>query len=120
MASDHRTYQKGLWAEMAAFLYLWLRGYRLRAWRYRAPGGEVDLVVTRGRTLVFAEVKYRPTLDQGVGAIPPAAYRRLRAAATHYLAHNQRFSGHDVRFDLLAVAPPWSIRHLDNIDLSSA
>lgn len=118
--SPSTSYARGLLAEGVACAYLWLKGYRLRAWRYKTPVGEIDLVVTRGRTLVFVEVKMRPSIEAALSAIPPAAYRRLRAAATHFAARHPRFSGHNLRFDLIALAPPFTIRHLDNIDLGGA
>ena len=114
------SYTRGLLAEGIAFFYLWAKGYRLRAWRYKTPVGEIDLIMTRGRTLVFIEVKLRPKIDDAISAIPPAAYRRLRAAAAHYTARSPFFSGYNRRFDLIALAPPVTIRHLDNIDIGGA
>lgn len=115
-----QSYRHGIYAEIWAALYLWCRGYRLRAWRYKTSGGEIDLIATRGRTLVFVEVKYRPDVSQAVSAIPPAAYHRLRAAGATYLAHHPRFCEYSARFDLIAVGRFGRIRHLDNIDLSGA
>lgn len=114
------NYRRGIMAEILAGGWLWLKGYRLRAWRYKTPVGEIDLVVTRGKILVFVEVKERPALDEGVAAIRPASFARLRRAAAQYLARHPRFSGYDQRFDLVAVARGGRIRHLDNIDLGSS
>jgi putative endonuclease len=117
------NYYKGLWAEMIAAGYLILHGYRIRSWRYKTAVGEIDLVVSRGRTLVFVEVKARPTLDQGTGAIRPGSHARLMRAGDHYLNRlGPRQSGYfeNIRFDLIAVAPPFHIRHLDNVLMSGS
>ena len=60
----------------AAWFYR-LRGYRIVARNVRLRGGEIDLVVRRGRTLVFAEVKARQSLTAGYGV--DAVDRRKKA-----------------------------------------
>ena len=50
----------------ALWLYR-LRGYRVVGRNVRVAGGEIDLVVRRGRTLVIAEVKTRQSLAAGEG-----------------------------------------------------
>lgn len=117
------NYYKGLWAEIAAAGYMILQGYRLRAWRYKTPMGEMDLVMSRGRTLVFIEVKVRPTLDQGQGAIRAHSHPRLVRAGQHYLSRltpKMRDYFKTIRFDLIAIAPPCRIRHLDNIMIAGS
>lgn len=113
------SYTKGLWAEWVAALYMMLRGYRFRAWRYKTPVGEIDLVMSRGRQIVFVEVKARAKIDDGVGAIRTASYSRLQRAAEHYLTRyaRGRTDAPECRFDLVVVAPPCRIKHLDNIML---
>ena len=51
--------KRGRGAETLACWYLRLRGWRILARRARVPGGEVDVVARRGRTLAFVEVKAR-------------------------------------------------------------
>jgi putative endonuclease len=50
----------------ALWLYR-LRGYKVVGRNVRVAGGEIDLVVRRGRTLVIAEVKTRQSLSAGEG-----------------------------------------------------
>jgi putative endonuclease len=50
----------------ALWLYR-LRGYRIVGRNVRVAGGEIDLVVRRGRTLVIAEVKTRQSFSAGEG-----------------------------------------------------
>ena len=48
--------------ERRALWYFRLRGYRIVARNVRLRRGEIDLIVRRGRTLVFVEVKTRQSL----------------------------------------------------------
>jgi putative endonuclease len=50
------------WGRGAETLACWClrqRGWRILDRRARVPGGEVDIVAQRGRTLAFVEVKAR-------------------------------------------------------------
>lgn len=106
-------YRKGIWAEWRAAAYLRLRGYKLRARRYKTPLGEIDLVVERARTLVFVEVKLRATLDGAAEAIDGRNQRRVRAAAELYLQEHPQYNDHDMRFDALILTPGRAIAHLE-------
>ncbi len=119
-SSRQLSYRHGLFAEWAATFWLWCHGYRIRAWRFKTSVGEIDIIATRGRTLVFTEVKYRAQIDDAISAILPQSYARLRHAATLFIARYPRFQSYDMRFDLIAVAPPCFFKHLDNIDLQGA
>lgn len=106
-------YRRGLRAETLAAWMLRLKGYRILARRYRTPLGEIDLVARRGETLIFVEVKARPTLEAGLEAIAAEGYRRIEAAADLYLGRHPRFADLVQRFDLVVVVPrrwPYHIR----------
>ena len=51
----------GMLGEWRAALYLLRRGMRILKWRYRAGHHEIDLIAQDGNTLVFVEVKARPS-----------------------------------------------------------
>jgi putative endonuclease len=87
-ARRRRAYGLGHRAEWAARVALAAKGYRVLARRYNAPGGEIDLIARRGDTVVFVEVKARPTLDEAMIAILPSKVRRISIAARHWLARN--------------------------------
>ena len=78
--------RRGRRAEVLAALALMLKGYRIRAWRYRCPLGEVDLIARKGDLLIFVEVKARRELRAGVDAVTPTAARRINAAGEHWIA----------------------------------
>lgn len=90
--------------EILAAWYLMLTGWRVLARRAKTPRGEVDLVVRRGRTLCFVEVKWR---SSGAGldtAISAASLRRVAAAAEVLAARFGR-PGDALRIDVLLIAP---------------
>jgi putative endonuclease len=89
--------------ERAAAWYV-ERGWEIvdRNWRVRE--GEIDLVVRRGATLVFCEVKTRSSDRFGTAAeaVTPAKQRRVRMLARRYLAAGGVHAA-EVRFDVAAV-----------------
>jgi putative endonuclease len=82
-----------------------LRGFRILDANARVGGNELDVVVRRGRALVFAEVKARS--GDGYGdpreAVGPEKVRRLERAALGWLARHPELAGLDVRFEVVAV-----------------
>jgi putative endonuclease len=82
-----------------------LRGFRILDANTRVGGNELDVVVRRGRALVFAEVKARS--GDGYGdpreAVGPEKVRRLERAASGWLARHPELAGLDVRFEVVAV-----------------
>ena len=80
------------------------RGYAIVARRYRAHGGEIDIVARDGDTIVFVEVKTREGHDFGDAAEAITAWkrRRLTRAAIDYLARHH--SGeYPCRFDVVSI-----------------
>jgi putative endonuclease len=68
-------------------------------------GSELDLVVRRGRTLVFVEVKSKAgdRLGDPLEMVTPVKIERIRRAASAWLATNRDAAGLEVRFDVVAV-----------------
>jgi len=89
--------------EQAALLYLKRRGLKAVEENFRCKGGEIDLVMCDGDTLVFVEVRQRASREHGGAAasITPAKIRRLVRAAQFYLL---RFAvTPPCRFDVVAI-----------------
>lgn len=90
--------------EDVAWRYLSKKGYTLLARNYRVPGGEVDLVVEKGRSLVFVEVKARnkASADEALEAVDERKRQRMARAARCFL---QEYRGRAsvFRFDVVAV-----------------
>jgi putative endonuclease len=88
------------------------RHYRLRGWlvldaNARAGGNELDIVVRRGRRLVFVEVKARSGTGFGDPweAVGREKARRVRHAAEAWLARRPDLCGLEVGFEAVAVRP---------------
>ncbi len=80
--------QRGQAAENRAAAYLTQRGLRLISRNWRCRGGEIDLILRDGATLVFAEVRARKNADFGGAAASITARKQARLvhAAQLYLA----------------------------------
>ncbi len=79
-------------------------GYSIVHRNWRCRDGELDLVVRRGRALVFVEVKTRRTDRFGLPAeaVTRDKQRRLRLLASRYLdATGARASS--LRFDVVSI-----------------
>jgi putative endonuclease len=101
----------GLKAETIAAILLMLKGYSILARRYAANGGEIDLVVRRGRAIAFVEVKARADLDAAADSISPAKRRRIARAARAWITRNPWAADFILRGDAVFVAPGRLPRH---------
>lgn len=92
--------------ETAALDFLRQRGLRLLARNANARGGELDLVMLDGDSVVFVEVRYRASDAFGGGAasVDAGKRRRLVRAAQAFLARNPRYADAPCRFDVIDAA----------------
>ncbi|MDT8896360.1 YraN family protein [Halomonas sp. I1] len=99
---------RGAHVERLAADWLAARGLSLEAANQHAKGGELDLVMRDGDTLVFVEVRHRTDTRHGhpLETITATKRRRLIKAARFYLQRNRLSCA--CRFDVLAVTgtPP--------------
>src|SRR5438477_111230 len=81
-----------------------LRGYRILDTNRWLGGAELDLVVRRGRRLVFVEVKSKSgtTFGDPLEMVDETKVWRLRTAADAWLARHPELRGLEVRFDVIA------------------
>ncbi len=98
-----RRLKLGKKGESAATLYLRNLGYTLLEANHRSRGGEADLILLDGDTLVFCEVKTKTSLQSGHAA---EGYRsgqqsRLRKVILRYLQRTN-WSG-PLRVDVVAL-----------------
>ena len=115
MKSNHA---RGHFAEKIASLYLMMKGWWPVKMNYvvgRGTGaGEVDLILVRGKTLIFVEVKYRPTLVQAMEAITVQNQIRVAKSSAVFLQKNPKYKDYQVRYDAILLAPKKWPKHLQN------
>ena len=104
MPADAR-HLAGAAAESAAADLLVSRGLTLVDANVRYRDGELDLVMRDGDTLVFVEVRFRSSGGFGGAAasVTAAKQRRLVRAATRYLAMHPSLALLPSRFDVVCA-----------------
>ena len=92
-------------AEQQALWHYRLRGYRILGTNVWAGGNELDLIVRRGRRLVFCEVKSKDGAGRGdpLEMVAPEKQRRVRRAAEAWLAVHPELARLEMSFDVIAV-----------------
>ena len=107
MRTSSSSRERGTEAERRARRFYRLRGYRVLGENVWAAGNELDLIVRRGRRLVFCEVKAK--LGGGYGApeemVDGEKQRRLRRAAEAWLGARPELAELEVGFEVVSVRP---------------
>ena len=95
----------GAAAERRVRRHYQLRGYRILAANEWAGGNELDLIVRRGRRLVFCEVKAKggPRYGSPWEAVGSEKVRRVKRAAETWLARRPDLAGLEVALEAVAV-----------------
>jgi putative endonuclease len=112
--SRQAAHAHGHRAETLALWYLRCKGYRLLAQRFKSPAGEIDLIMRKGKTTVFIEVKARTTVDQSVLAVTDYQSSRIADAAAYYTARDDKAAMGFQRFDIVAVPSYLWPTHIKN------
>lgn len=108
------NYKKGKSGELLAKIYLKIKLYKIIEMNYKAANGEIDIIAKKGNTLVFVEVKYRATLENGYPreAVNKYKIQKITKTAQQYIAtHN--VNGMDFRFDVIEILGK-HIEHIKN------
>ncbi|NHK28186.1 YraN family protein [Parvularcula flava] len=95
--------RRGRFAESIAAILLRLKGYRILAMRWKARGGEVDIIASKAGILVFVEVKARTSHEAGIAAVTPQARQRIAVAAEQFIRHRRLHPEPACRYDLITV-----------------
>ncbi len=100
----HARQALGSSGEDTAAAWYEANGYQVLARNWRCRQGELDLVVRRGRTVVFCEVKTRTSAAFGapVEAVTRTKQMRLRGLAARWLEESPVAPG-EIRFDVASV-----------------
>lgn len=93
----------GQYAEMVAADYLVKKGFSILVQNFRYKRFEIDLIVKKGKLIVFLEVKARKNnlFGNPEAFVGQKKIRALRLAAAHYLRMQNSWQA--IRFDIIAV-----------------
>jgi putative endonuclease len=106
------AHRRGHAAETLALVLLLAKGYRPLARRFKAAGGEIDLVMRRGGLVAFVEVKARHDLEAALLSIDGRKRERFSRAARAWIARHPHAAGLSYRADAVLVAPRRFPRHV--------
>lgn len=111
----------GAWGEATAAEYLQKKKYKLVAAGFRCRYGEIDLIVSNKKYLVFVEVKLRKSnrFAEAMEFVDSRKQDRIRITAEYYLS--QFPTKLQPRFDVIEIYAPQGtatvcpdIRHLED------
>ena len=111
---DQKEY--GIYGEELAVCFLKRRRYTLLERNYRCVYGEADIIVKKGKTYCFIEVKARSSEHFGLPkeAVTPYKQHRYRKIAMQYLKSNGLMSDKiGIRFDVIEVLDG-EVNHIEN------
>ncbi len=106
--------KRGHRAETVAVFMLRMKGYRLLARRFKTNQGEIDLIMRRGKTTAFIEVKARPSHDDAIISVSPTQAKRIANAASMWLAKDNFAAQNFCRFDIVTVNAYLWPKHIKN------
>jgi putative endonuclease len=104
--------RRGRFAEQLCRWHLRFRGWRVLAFDWRCPAGEIDILARRRGILAAIEVKSRRDFATGAMAIAPRQRRRIARAAEAFLAMRPDLAALALRFDVMVVEPRRLPHHL--------
>jgi len=105
-------YKLGVFAETFTCIYLIFTFHKILARRYKTKFGEIDIIATRGNSLVFIEVKARKGGDKEV--LTNGQMKRITNAAKQYLSKNTQYNLYNIRFDLIIFKSVLAFTHIKN------
>jgi putative endonuclease len=99
------THAVGSLAERLAALFLMMNGYSVLASGYRFRGKELDLVVAKGATVAFVEVKFRSGTGRGAPreSVDARKRRHIVFAARGFVAE-RGLANRRLRFDVIEIS----------------
>lgn len=111
----------GAWGETLAAQFLQRKHYKILAAGYRSRYGEIDLIASNRKYLVFVEVKLRKNADfaNAFEHVDHYKQNRIRTTAELYLSENP--IDLQPRFDVIEIYAPMGlatskpqIRHMED------
>ena len=118
---DERRRRLGATGEQIAAEHLARRGFQILDRNYRTRWGELDIVASDGRQIVFCEVKCRVANRFGrdpLESVHPAKRAQVRRMAGRWLVERPHPRVSDLRFDAIGVtlSPDGELLRLDHVE----
>lgn len=124
MQNNKERKKLGYLGEELAAKYLTEKGYTVLRKNYTVRGGEIDIIATDGKSLVFIEVKTRKNdiFGSAAEAVDSKKIAHMCTAAERFIyenSDNTEIKDLAVRFDVIEVYTQKSvINHIVNIDIN--
>lgn len=101
-------------AEQLACDYLTTRGLQLLGRNFHCRGGEIDLIMRHGDSLVFVEVRYRrhTTYGRAAETVSPGKQQRIIRCAQYYISRHRQWNA-AARFDVVGIEGQPGRLHID-------
>lgn len=112
-----RAEKWGRAAEVQAAAAYAARGAVVVEARARTAGGEIDLVVREGDTLVFVEVRARATHAAALESVDASKRARFAQAVEAYLADAPVDPDQNIRLDVAALDRAGAVALVENVSL---
>jgi len=95
----------GNYWESVACRYLKKKHLKKIKKNYTCKAGEIDIIMTDKKTLVFVEVKYRKNEDwvSAIESVTKTKQRRIIKAAQMFLLQNKTYEDWNCRFDVMSI-----------------
>lgn len=104
----------GVSGETLASNFLKKNGYKIIERNYKNKLGEIDIIASNKKTIVFVEVKARDTIVYGRPSEAVNFYKqnKIRKVAQQFLLEN-KLDGFPCRFDVIEIVGE-KINHIEN------
>ena len=113
--SKNDTLKKGKRYEELAGQYLENKKYKIIEKNYRTRMGEIDLICTLKKELVFVEVKGGKQSPEPFLRVNRQKLQRLEKTMRHYLHHHEN-NWEYIRLDVISISEPdLKIKHFKDV-----
>jgi len=113
-AKRQKAYHWGIEAEKFAAWFLRMKGYHIIAERYRNSQGEIDILARKGNLVAAVEVKARKSFEECAETVTPFKQQKIARAVELAIAELAELQGHDIRFDVIWIAPRKWPHHIED------
>ena len=92
-------------AEEKAKQFLIEQGFLCIAQNYQCTFGEIDIIMTDEKTLIFVEVRCRKnnTFGSALESITAQKQQKIINSSQHFIQHNQKYTKWPLRFDAVGI-----------------